>query len=104
MIIGVDKMKKSISYKDYLSKSLKEPNVAAEYLNAALEEGNEAFTLALKDVVKALGGSVSNIAARTNLNRESLYKTLSEKGNPHLKSLNAIINSLGLQLHVTTRL
>ena len=97
-------MKKSIPYKDYLSESLKEPGAAAEYLNAALEEGNEAFTLALKDVVKSLGGGVSNIAARTSLNRESLYKMLSEKGNPHLKSLNAIINSLGLQLHVTTRL
>ncbi|GAO97659.1 hypothetical protein Cva_00295 [Caedimonas varicaedens] len=96
-------MKKSVSYKDYLSKSLKDPSAAAEYLNAALEEGNEAFTLALKDVVKALGGSVSHIASQANLNRESLYKTLSVKGNPHLRGLNAIIKSLGLQLHITPR-
>ena len=96
-------MEKSISYKNYLSEFLKDPCAAADYLNAALEEGNEAFTLALKDVVKVLGGSIANVARCTDLNRESLYRILSDKGNPQLKSLNAIIDSLGLQLHIIPR-
>lgn len=96
-------MEKSIPYKNYLFDYLKEPQGAAAYLNAALEEGNEAFTLALKDVVKILGGGVTTVAHRTELNRESLYRMLSDKGNPQLKSLNAVIDSLGLQLHIMPR-
>lgn len=96
-------MKKSIPYKDYLSDYLRKPEAAAAYLNAALEEGNEAFTLALKDVVTSLGGGITTVAHRTELNRESLYRMLSQKGNPQLKSLNAVIDCLGLQLHIIPR-
>lgn len=96
-------MEKSIPYKDYLCDYLKEPQAAAAYLNAALEEGNEAFTLALKDVVKSLGGGITRVAYHTELNRESLYRMLSDKGNPQFKSLNAVIDCLGLQLHIMPR-
>ena len=96
-------MKKSVPYKEYLFESLKDPKAAAHYLNAAMEESSEAFTLALKDVVKALGGGISPIAGRTGLNRESLYRMLSERGNPQLKSLNAVMDSLGLHLHVVAK-
>ncbi|MEK8016715.1 MAG: hypothetical protein VSS75_007585 [Candidatus Parabeggiatoa sp.] len=44
----------SKSYKADLLEALRDPSEAAEYLNAALEDGDEAvFRLALKDVVEA---------------------------------------------------
>ncbi|HPW60163.1 MAG TPA: putative addiction module antidote protein [Candidatus Rifleibacterium sp.] len=84
-----------------LLETLKDPKEAAEYLNAALEEGNnELFLLALKNVVKAYG--VTNIARKAHLNRENLYKMLSEKGNPELASLWSILNSIGLKISIDT--
>lgn len=97
-------MKKTINYNDYLMKSLKNPEEAAEYLNAALHEGDlTVFTLALKDVVNALGGGVGSTAKKSHLNRESLYKMLSEKGNPRLSSLSSVMDSLGLEVHVIAK-
>ena len=84
-----------------LLETLKDPKEAAEYLNAALEEGdNELFLLALKNVVKASG--VTKIARKANLNRENLYKMLSEKGNPELASLWSILSSIGLKISIDT--
>ncbi|MDD3146183.1 MAG: putative addiction module antidote protein [Candidatus Riflebacteria bacterium] len=84
-----------------LLETLKDPREAAAYLNAALEEDdNELFLLALKNVVKASG--VTNIARKTHLNRENLYKMLSEKGNPELTSLWSILSSIGLKISIDT--
>jgi len=94
-------MKKSIQYKEYLLKSLQNHKKAAAYLNAALEENDpKIFTIALKDVVDALGGGVGKIAKQSCLNRESLYKMLSKNGNPRLSSLNQVMHSMGLEIHV----
>ena len=48
-------------------------------------------------VVEAHGG-VAELAKKTNLNRESLYRMLSNQGNPQLSSLSAILEQLGLSL------
>ena len=97
-------MEKTIEYKDYLKESLKNPEEAAEYLNAALEEGDlSLFTLALKDVVDALGGGVGPTAKKSHLNRESLYRMLSKRGNPRLTSLKSVMTSLGLEVHITSK-
>ncbi len=88
------------SYNEYLKESLKDPEEAAAYLNAALEEEDlQVFTLALRDVVESTGG-IGPVARKSHLNRENLYKMLSEKGNPRLQSLNSLMNTLGFQLHV----
>jgi len=97
-------MEEVIKYKYYLNESLKNPEEAAEYLNAALEEGDlSLFTLALKDVVNALGGGVGVVSQKSHLNRESLYRMLSRKGNPRLTSLNSVISSLGLEMHIMVK-
>lgn len=97
-------MSNTIKYKKYLEKSLKDPQDAAEYLNAALEAGDlSVFTLALKDVVDALGGGVSATSKRSHLNRESLYRMLSKKGNPRLTTFYSVIGSLGLEMHITAK-
>jgi len=86
-------------YEDNLKMDLLDPAEAAEYLNAALEDGSqEVFLMALKDVAKARG--LSEIARESKLNRENLYRVLSEKGNPKLKSLNSVLHSAGLKLSV----
>lgn len=80
---------------------LSDPQVAAEYLNAALEEGDTAVLLmALRNVAEAQEGGISGLAARTELGRESMYKMLSEMGNPKLTSFTKLIRGLGLHLKV----
>ncbi|MCC0179917.1 putative addiction module antidote protein [Waterburya agarophytonicola K14] len=93
-------MTRSINYRDDLLKSLTDPEEAKEYLNAALEDENpEVFLLALRDIVDA-NSSMTQLALDTNRNRESLYKTLSEKGNPQLNSIRSILSNLGFKLAV----
>lgn len=93
-------MNKSVPYQDYLIKSLKDPKEAAGYLNAALEGGDiQTFLLALHNVVQAQGG-VTKLAGKTHKSRTSIYKVLSEKGNPYLKNTNEILSAMGMHLAV----
>ena len=86
-------------YRPELLKALQDPIEAAEYLNAALEEdSNELFLLALRNVAEAHG--MKKLALASQLNRESMYRMLSEQGNPQLSSLTGILRQLGLKLAV----
>lgn len=96
----------SNSYEKSLLKALKDPEEAAEYLNASLEEAIESdniqiFLLALKDIAKAKG--MSRVAGLAKLNRESMYKMLSVKGNPEFGSLWNLLNSFGLKFSIETK-
>jgi len=82
-----------------LSERLQSHRYAVEYLNAALEDSEEVFLLALRDVANARGG-MSKIARTCKLNRESLYRMLSKKGNPSLESLSKLLSSMGFRLAV----
>ncbi len=94
-------MNKSKSYQEDLIESLRDPREAEAYLNAALEEEDpELFLLALRNVAEAQGG-VAQLAEKAKLNRENLYKMLSERGNPELRSLEALLHALGFRLAVT---
>jgi probable addiction module antidote protein len=93
-------MAKSKSYQNSLIESLKDPTEAAEYLTAALEDGEpEVFLLALRDVVDSYGG-MGKLAASTSLNRENLYRMLSTKGNPEFFSLSTVLDAVGFRLAV----
>ena len=90
----------SVPHRPHLLAWLKDPENAAVYVEAAIEEGDPAGLMqALRNVAEAQGG-VSRIAARTGLSRETLYRTLSKRGNPQLKSLAAILDATGLRLAV----
>jgi probable addiction module antidote protein len=90
------------SYRDTLLESLQDPAEAAAYLDAALEDEDiQVFLLALRDVAEARG--MSRVAAEADLNRESLYRMLSEEGNPRLSSLEALLHTFGLRLAVEVR-
>jgi len=91
-------------YKRYLIDSLRDSREACAYLNVALEEyekdhDTEVFLLALRDVAEAHGG-LTRLAKKTKLNRQNLYRTLSESGNPRLDTLGVILNGLNLRLSI----
>lgn len=100
------KVSKSVDYNEDLLESLKDHDEAVAYLNAAIEESlkgdpesQKLFLKALRNVAQAQG-NFSDLARRANLRRENVYKMLSEKGNPELKSLGALLHAMGLQLRV----
>ncbi len=83
------------------SHHLRDPEVVAEYLSEALEDGNPAVILmALRNIAEAQEGGITELATRSELGRESMYKMLSDAGNPKLSSFTKIIHALGLKLRV----
>jgi probable addiction module antidote protein len=56
--------------------------------------------IALRAVAEAYGG-LGAVAAQAGISRESLYRALSPKGNPTLKTLIAVLKTVGLRLSVT---
>ena len=88
---------------DFLMKDLRDIDRAAEYLTAAIEEGEDVFLLAVRDVAEAQGG-MGALAKKTNLNRENLYDMLSEKGNPRLSSITSVLDRLGLEVKFSPKL
>ena len=88
-------------YDDALDERLKDPEYAIDYLNVHLEDDikGELFLLALRQVARAYG--FSDIAQAAELGRESLYKSLSKKGNPKLTTLVSVLKAMGLKLEIT---
>lgn len=79
---------------------------AESYLHAAFEEldeegGEASFLMALRHVVEAKGG-MALVSAKTGLSRESLYRALSPKGNPTLKTMKKVIHATGLSFAALT--
>lgn len=80
---------------------LRDPEVAAEYLNEALEDDNPAVILmALRNIAESQSDGLAGLAERSHLGRESLYKMLSTKGNPKLSSFTKVLHGLGLKIKV----
>jgi probable addiction module antidote protein len=93
-------LEKETTYQEDLLVSLNDPQEAAAYLNAAIEDGDRAvFLLALRNVA-AVHGGMAAIAEKANLSRESLYRMLSKKGNPEIRSIFMLLHSMGLKLAV----
>jgi probable addiction module antidote protein len=91
------------AYDDYLRESLKDPVEASAYLQVSLEDGNPSvFLMALRNVALAHGG-LRDLSKKTELNRETLYRILSEKGNPALVTVNSILQALGLQIMIAPK-
>ncbi len=78
--------------------------LAVQYLKAAMEslddpDDRAAGLLALRTVAEAYGG-LGVVAAEAGISRESLYRTLSPKGNPTLKTLLAVLKAVGMKLSI----
>jgi probable addiction module antidote protein len=92
------KIPPAVSYHDYLIKTLKDPEEASGYLNAALEAGDKkAFLLALRNVIEARGG-MTRAAKKSKIHRVSLYKMLSGNGNPGFLNILVLLQHAGIRL------
>ena len=90
----------SVPHEPWLIERLKDPEEAAAYLEAAIEDGDQGvLMLALRHIAQARGG-VAAIARKAKLTREATYRMLSKSGNPELRSLTAILGAAGLRLSV----
>lgn len=79
---------------------LDSPEMIHEYLKAALEEGDTASLMtAIGNVAKAMG--MSEIARKTNLSRQNLYKALSPNSSPKFETIKKVIDALGFKLTVS---
>ncbi len=73
------------------------PKAIAAYLEAAFDEGDPALiAAALGDVARAKG--MTDLAKRTGVTREALYKALSPTGDPRLSTFLGVMKSLGIKI------
>jgi len=88
----------SKSYDTFLHNELRDPELAAAYLSAAVEDGStEQLMLALRAVAEAHGG-IGAVAESAHLNRQTMYRTLSNNGNPTLATLLSVLRAMGLNV------
>lgn len=82
------------------SKYLDSDEVIAAYLTTALEDKNpDVFLCAVGNVAKARG--MTDVALRSGLGRESLYKALSPGSKPRYETIMKVLNSLGVKITVS---
>ena len=73
------------------------------YLEAALEENDTALLLSvLGDIARSKG--MAQVAKDLNLARESLYRSLSEDGNPSFSTVAKVLDNLGFQLSIRQKI
>ncbi|MCL5969276.1 MAG: addiction module antidote protein [Betaproteobacteria bacterium] len=78
----------------------KDPAYAVELLNNIIEDGDQGeLLIALRQMTKAFCGA-SKVAEQAQINGKHIYRTLSAKGNPELRSLSAILKTMGRRLAV----
>jgi probable addiction module antidote protein len=95
------KPKASVLHEEAIVQRLrKDPEFAAEYMKAALEDADEprVLLIALRHLAQAQG--ISKVARAAGVERESLYRALSARGNPRLSTLVAVTRAIGLRLTV----
>ena len=88
----------------YVLETLRDTAAALEYLQVAVQEyeadgDRGAFLLALRTVAEAQGG-IGELARKTAINRQHLYRALSAQGNPTFETLTAVFKALGLRFRV----
>jgi probable addiction module antidote protein len=78
-----------------------DPLFASEYLKAAMEDQDEpqVLLIALRRIAEARGG-ITQVARKAGIERESLHRALSGRGNPRFSTLSAVAKAVGLRLTV----
>ena len=88
------------SYEETLLPLLTDPQEAAAYVEAVLElDDPAALLVALRHVAKAHG--MAEVARRANMGEKTLFKSLSENGNPTISTVHKVLHAVGLRLSVT---
>jgi probable addiction module antidote protein len=92
--------RKTSSYRASLLKALAEREEAEAYLNAAIEDSQASFLKAVKNVAQSR--EMASVARQAGVQRETLYRSLSEDGNPTLATLTSILNALDMKITITS--
>lgn len=96
------KNKKQTRYEDILYNELQDPKEACAYLSACLnDEDPRVFLLALKDVIEARKLNITQLAEKTGINRQHLYRLFSNEGNPTWSNILAVLKELNIDLIAT---
>jgi probable addiction module antidote protein len=92
-----------ISYDETLFKILKDPAEAAAFIEAVIEmEDPAALVVALRKVAQAHG--MAEVARRASVGDKTLFRALSENGNPTLDTVHKVLHAMGLRLSVVPKL
>jgi probable addiction module antidote protein len=91
-------MSRTTSYRQSLLTALEDPVEASAYLNAALDDSPQAFLKALRNVAQAR--QMSRVAKDAGVQRETLYRSFSEQGNPTFETLSSVLEALGMRLSI----
>ena len=90
--------KRTGDFDNWLLNELSDPQLASEYVNAAISEDPALLPAVLREVAKAY--TMKKVAAAAGVARESLYTILGEGGNPTLTNLVAILKAVRLRIAV----
>jgi probable addiction module antidote protein len=99
------KMSDYKTYEEFRKAYFKNPDNAKAVKQAMIEEFIESPDMPIEDLLKALKEVIkvegaSKVAKETHLNRENLYRTFSEKGNPRIQTVNKVLNVFGYRIGV----
>lgn len=88
------------SYEASTIAAMRDPAEAAAYLEAVIElDDPAALLVALRQIAKAHG--MAEVARRAELGEKTLFRALSDKGNPTLTTVHKVLHAVGLRLSVT---
>jgi probable addiction module antidote protein len=97
-------MSQNMKFDDLLKEQLQDKQLAAMFLEERLADGDiKLFKRALKNVANAQLGGITALSRDVELNRQSLYRSLSEDGNPRLNTLVKVLDALGLRIAVSIK-
>jgi probable addiction module antidote protein len=92
-----------VSYEEGLLPMLKDPVEAAAYIEAVIElDDPAALLVALRQVAKAHG--MAEVARRADMGDKTLFRALSEDGNPTLSTITKVLHAVGLRISVVPEL
>ena len=87
------------AWDEHMAEAMRDPVEAAAYLDAVLEmEDSAALLVALRHVAKAHG--MAEVSRRAELGEKTLFRALSDQGNPTIGTLTKVLHAVGLRLSV----
>lgn len=84
-------------HQEWLVEELSDPELAALYLTAALDDSTEMFLEAVKNVAQAKH-KISDLAKQAGITRESVYRSFSAEGNPAFKTFYKFLDMLDIEI------
>ncbi|MEQ1929256.1 MAG: addiction module antidote protein [Parvularculaceae bacterium] len=79
------------------------PEKIAAYIEAILDEDGDDPAFIRKALnVAARAKGMSEVARAANMDRASLYKALSEEGNPSMETVLKVVKALGIKIRFAT--